>query len=407
SSSAASGRTRGAATSAPPTSACSYSPSFSPPRTSPPRSRSSSRATSGSFRRRCTRMRRSAAEALPSIGGLDRIYSGPMVAARADGGLPRAASAWPADVISIVVPVSRGADSLPPLVEEITPLTAEQSTPRGYRFRVAEVLLVHDDAVDDSAAVMERLSAQYPFVRLIWLSRNYGQHPATLAGMASTSSEWIVTLDEDGQHAPSDIGKLIDRAHETGSQLVYASGINLPPHSFLRNLASRMTKWMYRRLVDAAALTQFNSFRLVWGETGRSLAAFCGNGIYLDVALSWVVPQAVSCPVPLRKGTERRSGYDFVRLTQHFRRLIMSAGTKPLRLIFLSGFLALLAGIGLLLFALYEWFTHRVPVAGWTSTFILIAIFSSLILFTLGVVAEYLGQAMSMAMGKPLYLITS
>jgi undecaprenyl-phosphate 4-deoxy-4-formamido-L-arabinose transferase len=317
------------------------------------------------------------------------------------------ASAWPVDNVSIVVPVYRGAASLGPLLGEIAPLVVEQRTPQGYPFRVVEVLLIHDDAVDDSATVMESLAKQYPFVRSIWLSRNYGQHPATLAGMASTSSEWIVTLDEDGQHAPMDIGKMLDRAHETGSQLVYATGLNQPPHSFFRNVASKLAKRLFRLLVDSAEIGQFNSFRLVWGETGRSLAAYCGNGIYLDVALSWVVPNSVSCPVILRSGTERQSGYDFSKLTRHFGRLIISSGTKPLRLIFLSGLLALLLGFGFFSYAVYQWMTHRVPVQGWTSTFILISIFSGMILFTLGVVAKYLGEAMTMAMGKPLYLITS
>ncbi|MFI5296872.1 MAG: glycosyltransferase [Polyangiales bacterium] len=314
---------------------------------------------------------------------------------------------WPVDVISIVVPVYLGATSLGPLLDEITPLVVEQRTPHGYRFRVAEVLLVNDNAIDDSAAVMENLSKKHSFVRSIWLSRNYGQHPATLAGMASSSSEWIVTMDEDGQHAPQDIGKLIDRAHETGAQLVYAAGLNPPPHGFWRNLASKTSKRLFRHLIDSSNLSQFNSFRLIWGETGRSLAAFCGNGIYLDVALAWVVSRSVTCPVQLRIGTARKSGYDFGKLVHHLGRLIMTSGTKPLRLIFLSGLASLVCGFLFFVFATWEWFTHRVPVQGWTSTVILISTFSGLILFTLGVIARFLGEALSLAMGKPLYLIVS
>jgi glycosyltransferase involved in cell wall biosynthesis len=314
---------------------------------------------------------------------------------------------WPVDLVSIVVPVYRGAESLGPLLEAIVPLASEQRTPAGYSFRVAEVLLVHDDAVDGSAAVMEQLCARFSFVRSIWLSRNYGQHPATLAGMASTSSEWIVTMDEDGQHAPADIALLLDRAHETGAQLVYAIGRNAPPHSAFRNFASRTAKRIFRMLVDSNELDQFNSFRLVWGETGRSLAAYCGNGIYLDVALSWVVSMSVTCPVTLHMGSARPSTYDTRKLVRHFGRLVMTSGTKPLRLIFLSGLLALFGGMVIFAYAMWQSLTHQVPVQGWTSTIILISIFSGLILFTLGVVARYLGEALTMAMGKPLYLITS
>lgn len=107
--------------------------------------------------------------------------------------------------VSAVVPVFQGEHALAALVAEIAPLTTTQTTPSAHPFRVVELLLVHDGARDRSAEVMRALSSQYPFVRMIWLSRNYGQHPATLAGMASTVAEWVVTLDEDGQQDPRDI----------------------------------------------------------------------------------------------------------------------------------------------------------------------------------------------------------
>src|SRR3954469_15268762 len=86
--------------------------------------------------------------------------------------------------VSLVVPVYQGERTLEALVDEVVALTTPQTTPGGRRFRVSEVLLVHDGAVDGSAQVMKTLAARHPFVRLIWLSRNFGQHPATLAGMA-------------------------------------------------------------------------------------------------------------------------------------------------------------------------------------------------------------------------------
>src|SRR5262245_62010758 len=88
--------------------------------------------------------------------------------------------------LAIVVPVYQGERTLEALVEEVLPLTGGVFTPAGRPFRVSEMLLVHDGARDDSAAVMSRLAERHRFLRLVWLSRNFGQHPATLAGMAST-----------------------------------------------------------------------------------------------------------------------------------------------------------------------------------------------------------------------------
>ncbi len=92
------------------------------------------------------------------------------------------------------------------------PADPSGTTPGGLPFRVAEVLLVNDCGPDDSAGVMRRLEREHPWVRTIWLSRNFGQHAATLAGMASSGGDWIVTMDEDGQHDPADIPTLLDVA---------------------------------------------------------------------------------------------------------------------------------------------------------------------------------------------------
>ena len=84
------------------------------------------------------------------------------------------------------------------------------------------MLLVHDCGPDDSARVMREL-APHPFVRPVWLSRNFGQHAATLAGMASSGGDWIVTMDEDGQHDPAYIGAMLDVALAEQASVVYAS----------------------------------------------------------------------------------------------------------------------------------------------------------------------------------------
>ena len=132
--------------------------------------------------------------------------------------------------ISIVIPVYQGERTLAALVKEIALLAVPTSTADGHEFQVSEVLLVNDHGPDRSDAVIRELAAAHDFVRPVWLSRNFGQHPATLAGMASSSGDWLVTMDEDGQHDPADIGAFLDVALKKSSQLVYADPVNRPPH---------------------------------------------------------------------------------------------------------------------------------------------------------------------------------
>jgi polyisoprenyl-phosphate glycosyltransferase len=308
--------------------------------------------------------------------------------------------------VSVVVPVYQGEHTLAALADEIAPLTLSQTTPGGRSFRVVELLLVHDGAVDRSADVMRELGSRHPFLRIIWLSRNYGQHPATLAGMASTVAEWVVTLDEDGQQDPRDIARMLDEALDHQARLVYARPTNPPPHGFLRNRLSSLAKWLSTRLLGNR-LGAFNSFRLIEGEVARGVAAYCGANVYLDVALSWVVGTARHCPVALRTERGRPSGYTLRRLMGHFWQLVLTSGTLPLRFIALLGAVSILFGVLISAVAAWQRLQHKIPVQGWTSIFIVTCLFAGLILVSLGIIAEYLGVAVSMAMGKPAYLIVS
>ena len=312
----------------------------------------------------------------------------------------------PCHEISLVVPVYQGEKTLGALIDEIAPLTSPQTTPQGRRFRVAELLLVHDGGVDDSARVMKQLAAEHAFVRPLWLSRNFGQHPATLAGMASTVSTWVATLDEDGQQDPADVGAMLDTALEARTRLVYARPANPPPHGVLRNSASSFAKWVAVRLLGVSVGT-FNSFRLIEGEVARGVAAYCGANVYLDVALSWVVGSSEYCSVTLREERGRRSGYTLRRLLRHFWQLVLASGTRPLRLISLIGILTVVGSFIFSAVQIYRRLQHEIPIPGWTSTITLMCLLSGLILISLGIVAEYLAFSVGMAMGKPAYLIVS
>ncbi|MFS0852500.1 glycosyltransferase [Microbacterium sp. 179-I 3D4 NHS] len=309
--------------------------------------------------------------------------------------------------ISIVVPVYKGELTLRSLVDEILAVTEMTLSPAGIPWRVSEVLLVHDNGPDDSASVIRALAAEFDFVRPVWLSRNFGQHAATLAGMASSGSEWIATIDEDGQHDPADIGVLLDAAVANDAPLVYAKPITTKPHGALRNASSRGAKALMSGLADGQKTSDFQSFRLILGEIGRSVAAYAGSGVYLDIAFGWVASRAVTADVHFRDEGERVSGYSGRKLLSHFWKLVLSSGTRALRVVALVG--ATFAAIGVILAIVFvvQWFLGADLPAGWTSLMTVILLTSGALLISLGMVAEYLGMAVNMAMGKPPYLIVS
>jgi len=311
--------------------------------------------------------------------------------------------------VSVVIPVYRGELTLDAVVAELLALPSPWVSDAGHLIEVTEVLLVWDNGPDGSAEVIRRLAATHPQVRPIWLSRNFGQHAATLAGMASSGGEWIVTIDEDGQHDPRSIADMIDVAMAQSSPVVYAEATNPAPHGRLRNAASKVAKWTVVVLTGGGAAPHYyQSYRLILGEIGRSVAAYAGSGVYLDVAIGWVAGSYATCPVTLRQEGDRPSGYSFRSLLSHFWSLVISSGTRGLRTVSIIGVAFAVLGIAVGGWLLVSSLTGtQQAVRGWASTMVVILVTSGTMLFSLGVVAEYLGVAVNMAMGKPLYLIVS
>jgi polyisoprenyl-phosphate glycosyltransferase len=309
--------------------------------------------------------------------------------------------------ISVVIPVYSGEKTLGPLIEELESYTRASDTPAGRSYSLCEVLLVHDCGPDRSDLTLEELSSKHSFVRPIWLSRNYGQHAATMAGMASASGDWVVTMDEDGQQDPAYIPRMLDLAVGSALQVVYAKPGNPPPHGVIRNAASKLAKYLASKLTGRNQDIRYNSYRLVDGEIARTLAAYCGNGVYLDVGLSWIAGRIGQCLVTLRSEMDRPSGYSYARLFGHFWNMILTTGTAPLRLITLTGFLSVVLAVVISGWAVYGKLANGIVVPGWTSLLIVVSFFSGATLMSLGVIAEYLAVTMGIAMGKPLYVVST
>ncbi|MGW6333741.1 glycosyltransferase [Nocardia rhamnosiphila] len=307
--------------------------------------------------------------------------------------------------ISVVVPVYRGEQTVAALVRELDALGVPTATPGGIGFRVAEIVLVHDHGPDRSDLVLQRLAREYPQVRVIWLSRNYGQDAATIAGLAAARGRWVVTMDEDGQHDPACLAAFLDAAYRERADLVYSRPTNTRPHGPLRNLTSRGAKLVLATLFAFPASTRFESFRLIRGDIGRRLAEVAANGAYLDVALTWVVGRTATVPVLLRTEGRAESGYNYRRLFSLFWKMVLCTGTRGLRLVSLLGVTLALAGAVLAGVIIYTALTgNGADPEGWASIIVVLLLCSGAVLFSLGLIAEYLGVVLHILVGKPLYL---
>lgn len=305
--------------------------------------------------------------------------------------------------LSVVVPVYRAGEALQSAVKELLAVAGSFSLAPGVVVDLDEVVLVCDNP---ALPVQERLALQAleeldVRIRTVWLARNFGQHPATVAGIVSTNGDWVVTMDEDGQHDPAHLPDMLRSAASAGAPLVYASPTNPPPHGAVRNLASRTAKRVFRRLSGADG--DFHSFRLVEGSVARSACAYIGDNVYLDVAMRWSCGEAAYCPMRMRSEGDA-SSYDTRKLLSHFWRMVLSTGTRPLRLVAAAGLLVALFGLVVAVVVAQRRLSGVFPAPGWTSVMVSQLVLIGGLFVTLAVLAEYVGFAVSNAIGKPLYV---
>ena len=309
--------------------------------------------------------------------------------------------------ISVVVPVYSGADYLGKLadaVKEVRQSLIEDSAP----FEIAELIFVNDSAVDNSPEILAKLTEKHPWITTIHLSRNFGQHPATIAGILHTAGDWVVTMDEDLQHPPGRIPDLLKVAIQKNADIVYGSPEGKVHRKKSRDLTSKSFKRLIERLTGNSSITKVNSFRLIRGDIARAASSVGGYEVYFDVALSWFTQRVEVLSMELvdeRFVAHGASGYNFKSLLSHARRLAFSSQIKLLRASAYLGFamLSLSVAVAAALLILHLTAGDVIGAPGWTSLMLTISFYSGVIMLLLGITLEYISILVLKAHGKPVF----
>src|SRR4029077_18239654 len=148
-----------------------------------------------------------------------------------------------------------------------------------------ELILVNDNSPDNSWDVITGLAAQHPWIHAINLMRNYGQHNALLCGIRGTRNAIIVTMDDDLQHPPEEIQKLLT-VLDQGYDVVYGRPAQ-EQHGILRDLASLATKLALQNMMGAEIARQVSAFRVFRAEVAGAFTHYEGSFVSIDVLLTW------------------------------------------------------------------------------------------------------------------------
>lgn len=297
-------------------------------------------------------------------------------------------------VISVVIPVYRGAESLPALLRSLRDSLGTNDD--------WEVVCVDDASSDRSWDVLMQIMPEYPQLRCIQLMRNFGQHNATMCGFRHAAGEIVITMDEDLQHDPASIPALVDHLRRTNADLVYGV-YDSKKHESGRNVGSWLVNRFYR-LVFSMPVT-VTSFRCIRRELVDAILRYDLNFTYIDGLLAWNTQRIEMVTVPHHPRADGKSGYTFSKLVGLAMNVFTNFSLLPLQLVSLFGILAAVAGLVLGAGYLFAALISQIDVPGYASIIVAVLVLGGLQLLSLGIFGEYLGRLHLNVNRKPQYTI--
>lgn len=298
--------------------------------------------------------------------------------------------------LSVVVPVYGCRDCLLELYRRLTAQLAE-ITP-DY-----EIILVDDRSPDGSWSVLKTIAAADGRVRAIRLSRNFGQHNAITAGLASSEGRWTVVMDCDLQDPPEDIAQLYEKARHGGYDLVLARRQSRA-HSWLRLLLARAYFKLLNSFMGTRIDGSYGTFSILSRKVVDAYLSLGDRDRHYLFVLQWLGFEQGSVEFEQAARGSGRSAYTLGRLIRHAVRGVFFQTTNVLLYIVFLGFF--LAAVGVL-WALYLVYLIAVahPPPGYTSVMVATIIIGGFIIVSTGVTGLYIGRVFEQVKGRPMYVI--
>ncbi len=301
---------------------------------------------------------------------------------------------------SIVIPVYRSG----PWLEELADRVLAVMDAAGHSD--CELVLVNDRSPDaDTWPAIERAAAKHRRLRGIDLVYNVGQFRALLCGMQHARGEFVMTMDDDFQHPPEELPKLIEALAAAPELLCVMGDYKTRGQSPLRRLGSAMFSRILDRAYGKPEKVRTTSFRIMRRSLVEAVLAYRTARPQLGPLIVSITHQVANVPVRHEPRQAGQSNYSLYSLVRNTIDSVIYASTAPLR--FLSTFGLLCSGAAFLIGAGYlvRWAAGGIGVAGYTSQILLIIFFGGMTLLGLGVLGEYVARIIGEVTGPERYQV--
>ena len=294
---------------------------------------------------------------------------------------------------SVVVPVFNAENSLELLNKSILDFFKNI----GERF---EIIYVNDFSSDSSWDILKKIQKETKYVTIINFNRNFGQHASTMCGFKYAKGEFIITLDDDLETHPTEIIKLIDAQTITQADLVYGVYQKINQSIFRKSLTST-----YKLIskVEGKNKGKGSSFRLLRNTLAKKLSSNHNHFVFIDEILLWYTSKIEFIKTEPNKNYIDKKRYNIVSLFSLTTNVILFSSSFPLKFVTRVGFYLSLMNFSIALFYLIKKLLFKTSVSGYTSLIVSILFSTGLIIFCIGIIAQYLAQILKSVNNAPSY----
>lgn len=300
---------------------------------------------------------------------------------------------------SVVIPVYKSGAWLEELVARIS----SALSPLGETF---EVILINDASPDEVTwPKIEELAARHSWIRGYDMLYNVGQFITIVCGLEHAKGELILTMDDDLQHPPEELPKLIEALREQ-LDIVCVMGIyETKRHSWLRNVGSRLYSFILQRFYGKQGTIKTTSFRIMRRELAEAITRYRSARPLLGSMTVQLTQRIKNIQVAHHPRSRGRSGYRLRQLIGRTLDAVVYKSTVPLRFFSVFGFCTAVLAFVLGIIVFVRWLLGDIGVAGYASLILTIAFFSGTILMGIGIVGEYIARIIGEISGPARYQI--
>ncbi len=298
--------------------------------------------------------------------------------------------------ISFVSPVYNAERIIVKLVDEIVLVTEKLAV--SY-----EIVLVDDRSSDASWEVMKDLAKKNKHITSIRLSRNFGQHPAIMAGLSQSKGDWVVVLDCDLQDQPKEVEKLFNKTKE-GFDIVLAKRFQRRD-SFFKKTCSKLFSKIYIYLTDTNFDNTIANFGIYNAKVINAVLSMDDYIKSFPLFINWVGFNTTSIAVEHAPRHSGKSSYTYSKLLRLAFNTIISFSNKPLKLFVKFGLLISLLSFLFGIYTLYKYLKGEITVLGYSSLIISIWFLSGVIITIMGVIGIYIGKIFDQSKNRDSYII--